>query len=180
MDDCHLSNITKLEKKKKKKQTNKQTKTTRSRLQVENSHMLFAFFSYIASQKITKHVIVATEVASSRHTDSPHLHHSKNPSKQRWPFPIPASFCYSLGAGLGTTHTFANGVFLSYLIFSSFQSLCPFGLFWLLMVLKRFCHPTDPQQGFWHMSRFDDSSCTKQKSLQNILNISFNMFANCI
>jgi hypothetical protein len=48
------------------------------------------------------------------------------------------------------------------------------------MVLKRFCHPTDPQQGFWHMSRFDDSSCTKQKSLQNILNISFNMFANCI
>ncbi len=125
---------------------------------VENSHMLFLIFSYIASQKITRHVIVATGVASSRHTDSPHFGCwlENNPHIGKWSFfPLIPHF-------------------------SSFQSLCPFGLFCLLMVLKRFCHPTDPQQGFWHMSRFDHSCCTKQKSLQNILNISFNMFANCI
>jgi len=125
-------------------------------------------------------VIVATGVASSRHTDSPHLNHFQESFQTILALPYSSFILLLFGCWPGNNPHIGKWSFPLIPHFSSFQSLCPFGLFWLLMVLKRFCHPTDPQQGFWHMSRFDDSCTTKQKSLQNILNISFNMFANCI
>lgn len=173
MSDCHLSNNTKLGKK---------PNTTCSRLQVENSHMLcLFFFSYIGSQKIT------------RACDCPHWSCQLKAHRQSPLKPLPIILPNNTGPSLFQLHSATLWVlaweqpthwqmeFSSHtFIFQACNLSVLFGLFWLLMILKRLCHPTDPQQGFWHMSRFDDSCCMKQKSLQNILNISFNMFANCI
>jgi len=141
MDDCHLSNSTKLEKKQK-------TNATCFRLQVENSHMLFLFFFYIASQKITRHVNVATGVASSRHTDSPHLNHFQESFRTILALPYSSFILLLFGCCIGNNPHIGKWSFPLIPHFPSFQSLCPFGLFCLLMVLKRFCHPTDPQPRF--------------------------------